>query len=540
MNKPKKVRFIEPVTSSGNPPIKTASSSNVVPNKHMMSSTGVNLPTSASGSQPSGNTKKDKILKTPSSAKKNKLEANPRDVISSLQNKKSVVNTKDIASVQKSKLNVNSDLQCVMCNGCLFSDNHDSYVLEFINTVNAHEKSKSVKKPLKRKIWKPTGNVFTNIGYKWRPTGRTFTIVGNACPLTRITTTDKVPLRKPIALESNTPKPVVTLVYSQKPKASRNNVPISKFKHNKSLSADKKEHNKSCGSIVSNVPSSSTDECRQFCDSDLEVSFRQHTCFICNLEGVDLLTESRGNNLYTLSLAPKVMALITKVVASEPAESTGSPSSTIVDQDASSPGKSKTTLKTQPPVIPNDVEKYNHDIEVAHMGNDPFFGMPIPEVSSDQSSSTNSIHTIVHPDHQFSQHNSKWTKDHLLENIIVKLDELGGILKNEDRLMARGYRQEEGIDFEESFAPVTRLEAIRIFLVFAAYKNMIVYQMDVKTSFLNGNLPRGIFINQSTYALESLKKYGFESCDPVDTPMVEESKLDEDKEGKAVDPSHYR
>ncbi|GJS88957.1 hypothetical protein Tco_0771593 [Tanacetum coccineum] len=52
--------------------------------------------------------------------------------------------------------------------------------------------------------------------------------------------------------------------------------------------------------------------------------------------------------------------------------------------------------------------------------------------------------------------------------------------------------------------------------------------------------PRGIFINQSKYALESLKKYGFDSCDPVDTPMVEKSKLDEDKEGKAVDLSHYR
>nr|GEX06601.1 uncharacterized mitochondrial protein AtMg00810-like [Tanacetum cinerariifolium] len=52
--------------------------------------------------------------------------------------------------------------------------------------------------------------------------------------------------------------------------------------------------------------------------------------------------------------------------------------------------------------------------------------------------------------------------------------------------------------------------------------------------------PRGIFVNQSKYALESLKKYGFESCEPVDTPMVEKSKLDEDKKGKAVDPSRYR
>nr|GEU43150.1 retrovirus-related Pol polyprotein from transposon TNT 1-94 [Tanacetum cinerariifolium] len=175
----------------------------------------------------------------------------------------------------------------------------------------------------------------------------------------------------------------------------------------------------------------------------------------------------------------------------------------------------------------------------------------------------------------------------------VKLDELGGILKNKARLVAHGYRQKEGIDFEESFAPVARLEAIRIFLAFAAHKNMVVYQMDVKTVFLNGNLqeevyvsqldrsvdpdnpnhvyklkkalyglkqaprmsmmgkisfflglqisqsPRGIFINQSKYSLKSLKKYGFESCDPVDTPMGEKSKLDEDKEGKAVDPSHY-
>nr|GEU44376.1 hypothetical protein [Tanacetum cinerariifolium] len=80
---------------------------------------------------------------TQSSAKKNKLEAYPRNVRPSLQNKKSVVNTKDSASVPNSKLNVNSDLQCITCNGCLFSDNHDSCVLEFINSMNAREKSKS-------------------------------------------------------------------------------------------------------------------------------------------------------------------------------------------------------------------------------------------------------------------------------------------------------------------------------------------------------------------------------------------------------------
>ncbi|GJR64748.1 retrovirus-related pol polyprotein from transposon TNT 1-94 [Tanacetum coccineum] len=70
-----------------------------------------------------------------------------------------------------------------------FSDNHDLCVLDFINDVNARTKSKSVKKSSKRKVWKPTRKVFTNIGYTWRPTDQTFTIVGNVCPLTRITTT---------------------------------------------------------------------------------------------------------------------------------------------------------------------------------------------------------------------------------------------------------------------------------------------------------------------------------------------------------------
>ncbi|GKF56069.1 retrovirus-related pol polyprotein from transposon TNT 1-94, partial [Tanacetum coccineum] len=161
------------------------------------------------------------------------------------------------------------------------------------------------------------------------------------------------------------------------------------------------------------------------------------------------------------------------------------------------------------------------------------------------------IHTIMPPNHQVSKHNSKWTKDHPLENIIgeldrpvstklqlheqarfcyydafltavepktykdaltqscwieaiqeelnefeLKLDELGGILKNKDRLVACGYRQEEGINLEEYFAPVARLEAIRIFLAFAAYMNMVVYQMDVKTAFLNGNLQEEVYVSQ--------------------------------------------
>ncbi|GJR89652.1 retrovirus-related pol polyprotein from transposon TNT 1-94 [Tanacetum coccineum] len=132
------------------------------------------------------------------------------------------------------------------------------------------------------------------------PTGQTFTIVGNACPLTRITTTAEVPLRKLNALETDTPKHVVTLVYLRKPRKSKTNVSVSKPKIVKSISANNKEPSKSWGSIVFDVSSSSLDECRS--SKLFSVAFRQHNCFIRNLEGVDLLTGSRDNNLYTLSL----------------------------------------------------------------------------------------------------------------------------------------------------------------------------------------------------------------------------------------------
>nr|GEW73968.1 integrase, catalytic region, zinc finger, CCHC-type, peptidase aspartic, catalytic [Tanacetum cinerariifolium] len=104
----------------------------------------------------------------------------------------------------------------------------------------------------------------------------------------------------------------------------------------------------------------------------------------------------------------------------------------------------------------------------------------------------------------------------------VKLDEYGDVLKNKARLVAKGYRQEEGIDFEESFAPIDRIEAIRIFIANAA-------SLQVSQS------PGGIFINQSKFALEILKTFGMDSCDSVDTPMVDRLKLDEDPSGIPVD-----
>nr|GEU37473.1 hypothetical protein [Tanacetum cinerariifolium] len=136
----------------------------------------------------------------------------------------------------------------------------------------------------------------------------------------------------------------------------------------------------------------------------------------------------------------------------------------------------------------------------------------------------------------------------------VKTDEFGRVLKNKARLVTQGFRKEEGLDFEESFAPVARIEAICIFVAYAANKNMTIFQMDVKTAFLNGKLKeemsfflglqisqssRGIFLNQSKYAYEIIKKYGLLTSDSVDTPMMEKNKLDEDLQGTPVDATLY-
>nr|GEY50821.1 integrase, catalytic region, zinc finger, CCHC-type, peptidase aspartic, catalytic [Tanacetum cinerariifolium] len=200
--------------------------------------------------------------------------------------------------------------------------------------------------------------------------------------------------------------------------------------------------------------------------------------------------------------ALEVIALVDEVVAPELVESTGSPSSTTVDQDAPSPISTRFQLHEQAlfcyydafltsvePKTYKDALTKSCWIEVMQEELNEFERLEVCEL-------------VPRPDKAMVI-TLKWIYK-------VKQDELGGILKNKARLVARGYCQEEGIDFKESFALVERLEAIRIFLAYAAHKNMVVYQMDVKTMFLN-----------------------------VDTPMVEKSKLDEDKEGKAVDSSHY-
>nr|GEU82839.1 retrovirus-related Pol polyprotein from transposon TNT 1-94 [Tanacetum cinerariifolium] len=119
----------------------------------------------------------------------------------------------------------------------------------------------------------------------------------------------------------------------------------------------------------------------------------------------------------------------------------------------------------------------------------PFVNLFVLDPSSEATSSGEVIWELVPPSDYAMVIALKWIYK-------VKLDEYGDVLKNKTRLVEKGYGQEEGIDFEESFAPVARLEAIRIFIANAASKNMTVYQVAVKAAFLNGELKEEVYVSQ--------------------------------------------
>nr|GEX72110.1 retrovirus-related Pol polyprotein from transposon TNT 1-94 [Tanacetum cinerariifolium] len=353
-----------------------------------------------------------------------------------------------------------------------------------------------------------------------------------------------------------------------------------------------------------------------------------------------------------------------------PVNSAGTPSSTAIDQDVPSPSISPSSLALQSHSLHQGVAAkptYMEDHPVAPVDNNPFVNVFAPEPHSKASSSGDISSTKLTYVSQTLHHLNKWSTDHLLDNVIgnpsrpvstrkqratdalwclyssvlskVKPKNFKSVIIEDcwfqamqdeihefDRL--QGYRQEECIDFEESFASVACIEAIRIFIANATSKNKTIYQMDVKTAFLNGELkeeapqawydillrflldnkfskgvvdltlftrktskhillvpiyvddiifastdpkacdifsnemslkfqismmgqmsfflglqvsqsPRGIFINQSKFALEILKKFRMDSCDSVDTPMVDRLKLDEDPLGIPVDQTRF-
>ncbi|GJX33262.1 retrovirus-related pol polyprotein from transposon TNT 1-94 [Tanacetum coccineum] len=188
---------------------------------------------------------------------------------------------------------------------------------------------------------------------------------------------------------------------------------------------------------------------------------------------------------------------------------------------------------TSEPTTPTNVHAEENNDTQAEFTNP--FGTLVQEnaESSSRNIGTSNMHTFNQP--QDSEY--RWTKDHPLTQVrgnpSKPVQTRRQLATNPE--MSKGYAQEEGIDFDESFAPVARLEAVRIFVAYAAHKSFPIYQMDVKTAFLNGPLKE-----EAKYTLEILKKHGMEKGQSIGTPMATKPKLDADLSGEPVDQTDYR
>nr|GEU72026.1 retrovirus-related Pol polyprotein from transposon TNT 1-94 [Tanacetum cinerariifolium] len=184
----------------------------------------------------------------------------------------------------------------------------------------------------------------------------------------------------------------------------------------------------------------------QFCNSDLKVAFMKHSCYVRVTDGVELFKGSRGSNLYTISVEDMMSHPLSACC----------PKPLNTNHGYGTVGIFHQNFVSRTPQQNGVVERRNRTLVEA-------------------------AQTML----IFSK-----ALMFLWAEVIykVKLDEYGDVLKNKARLVAKGYRQKEGIDFEESFASVACIEAIRIFIANVASKNMIIYQMDVKIAFLNGEL----------------------------------------------------
>nr|GEW39657.1 retrovirus-related Pol polyprotein from transposon TNT 1-94 [Tanacetum cinerariifolium] len=193
--------------------------------------------------------------------------------------------------------------------------------------------------------------------------------------------------------------------------------------------------------------------------------------------------------------ASKVIALSAEVVAPEPAASTNSPSSTTVDQDAPSTSNSQTTPETQTPVISNDVQEDNHDLEVAQMNNDPF--VKIIELPKTPTFRDDPLHEYLHEDstsqgsssnirqtHTLFEALGRRTKDHPFINVIGNPScsiSTRTLLQTNDMWC-----------FFNAFLTTSP----SIFIANVAHKNMTIFQMDVKTALLNGELKEEVYVSQ--------------------------------------------
>nr|GEX75573.1 retrovirus-related Pol polyprotein from transposon TNT 1-94 [Tanacetum cinerariifolium] len=184
---------------------------------------------------------------------------------------------------------------------------------------------------------------------------------------------------------------------------------------------------------------------------------------------------------------------------------------------------------------PELAEEYSHDLEVAHMSNDPHFGFPIPKTVSEESSSSDIIPTTVHSDAPISKQISKWTKDHPLQNINGELSRPISIrLKLQEQALFCHY---------DAFLTLVKPKTYKDALIQSCWIKAMQEELNKFERLEVWELvPRldKVMVITLKWIYKNYLKYRIKSYDLVDTPMVEKFKLDEDPKGKAVDPTHYR
>ncbi|GJU26306.1 retrovirus-related pol polyprotein from transposon TNT 1-94 [Tanacetum coccineum] len=489
----------------------------------------VKCSTSNYGSKPPDNKMNDMILQSPSRNKNNKVEAQPRKV-----NKVNrVVKPVCDVDVKHSLSKANSEILCATCNKYMFDGVHDKFLLDLVQNGNNH--TKSAKKHRKQNVWKPTGHVFTEVGFKWKPTGRTFTIVSNSCPLTRFTSTNVVPSKANNSHSDEIQKPEIK-VYCRKPKNVKNiDIPSS-------------------SSLVMIGRPDCTLVLLDSGMTRLQGSWGMVTISWETLLSLEYSKDPKNINLYTISLDDMLKSspiylqskasktkcwlwhrrlsylnFVPKVAAPRAEAFADSPVSTSIDQDA--------PLTS----IPSSQEHEHSSIISQGFEESPktptFHDDPLNESPHEDSLSRSYLKcetTHVRQIHTPLEHLGRGTKDHLIANVIgdpslsvstskqLETDAMwcyfdafltsiepknfkqaitepswiDAMQEEKTRSLGIGAMKEEGIDFEESFAPVARIEAIRIFIANAAHKNMNIYQMDVKTAFLNDELKEEVYVSQ--------------------------------------------
>ncbi|GJW91610.1 retrovirus-related pol polyprotein from transposon TNT 1-94 [Tanacetum coccineum] len=534
-------------------------------NVPVIPSIGVISFTEASRSKPRRNTKNTRILPAKSDNKK-KVEDHLRYNKLNLKQKNRVDSS---ISSKHTIINSNSNFVCKTCNKCLIYANHDKCVVKYLTSVNAPTIVKDTLSTVKQ-VWKETRKLFVNVGYQWKPTGRKFTLgeqcpltrykrktkqekaISNGIPTTAETQSiDAV-------MQSTTVVQIVLWYLDSGCSKDMMGNPSRLMNFVKKFIGTVRFGNDHFGAIMGYGDYMIGDSViskvyyveglrhnlfsvGQFCDLDLQVAFKKHLCYVRNEDGVDLLKGSRGLNLYTISveemmksspicllsktsknkswlwhhqlnhfnfgtindLARKDLHLHQKSVLRTPQQNgvVERQNQTLVEASRTKQIFSKALIAICYPT--NDIKdlgklKATTDIEIfvgyAPNRKEPLsVERPVPPTSA--------VQVLV-----ILAGTPSSTSIYQDAPSTIKLNEYGDFLKNKARLVAKGYRQEEGINFEESVALVAWIEAIRIFIANAASKNIIIYQMDVKTAFLNGKLKEEVYI---LWMRSQLSNYGF-------------------------------